>query len=456
MAGLPPIERQGWKQRWTFIAAATGAAVGLGNLWKFSYLAGENGGAAFVLVYLAFVFLLALPVLLAEVIVGSRGRANPITTLQDIALEAGASRFWQVIAWMGVLASLFILSYYSVIAGWVFAYVEAMFNEVFIGFNVRMVGDYFNTLLEDPKELIVWHSGFIGVIVLIASLGAKRGVAQVSRVLIPLLMIALILLAVYASKVGDIGAAARFLFTPDWQALTPSVILAAMGQAFFTLSIGMGAMMAFGAHMPDRRSVMGMLSMVAVLDTVIALLAGLAIFPLVFSLNIEPGMGPGLMFVALPYAFGQMVYGDFFGLLFFLMVASVAITSGVALLEPATAWLVQRFRWWRPLAATAVGAVVWALGLLTVFSLNHWAELSFWQMSVFQWLDFISANILLPLSAWLLALFVGWWMRTEVLRDEMFDDHPWIFSLWHLLLRYIAAPAVLVIFVVPLYQRLVG
>lgn len=456
MASVPPIKRQGWQQRWTFIAAATGAAVGLGNLWKFSYLAGENGGAAFVLVYLASVFFLALPILLAEVILGSRGRANPISSLQHVALEASSSRFWQLIAWLGVAASLLILSYYSVVAGWVFAYVESMFKDAFIGLNVRLVGDHFNDLLEDPRRLIIWHSSFIALIVLIAAFGVKRGVARAARILIPLLIIALILLAVYASKIGDIDTALQFLFKPDWSALTPAMMMTAMGQAFFTLSIGMGAMMAFGAHMPDRRSVVGMLATVALLDTVIALLAGLAIFPLVFSLNIEPGMGPGLMFVALPYAFGQMVYGDFFGLLFFLMVACVSLTSGVALLEPAIAWLVERFNWWRPLAATAVGVLVWLLGLITVFSLNLWVDISLWGMGLFEWLDFISANILLPLGAWLIALFVGWWMRREVIRDEMFDDHPWIFSLWQLLLRYIAAPAVLVIFIVPLYQRLIG
>lgn len=456
MASLPPLERQGWQQRWTFIAAATGAAIGLGNLWKFSYLAGENGGAAFVLIYIACVFLLALPILLAEVILGSRGRANPISAIEHVVLEAGSSRWWQLAAWLGVVASLLILSYYSVIAGWVLAYVKAMANDAFTGLNVRLVGDHFNRLLADPQQLIVWHSSFIALIVLVSALGVKRGVARAARILIPLLIIALILLAVYAAKVGDAQAALQFLFKPDWSLLTPSVILAAMGQAFFTLSIGMGAMMAFGAHMPDRCSVVGMLSMVAVLDTLIALLAGFAIFPLVFSLNIEPSMGPGLMFVALPYAFSQMVYGDFFGLLFFLMVACVALTSGVALLEPATAWLVERFNWWRPLAATAVGSIVWVLGLLTVFSFNHWVDVSFLAMGIFEWLDFMSANILLPLAAWLMALFVGWRMRAEVVRDEMFDEHPWIFSLWRLLLRYIAAPAVLVIFVVPLYQRLMG
>ena len=456
MALLPTLERQGWQQRWTFIAAATGAAVGLGNLWKFSYLAGENGGAAFVLIYIACVFFLALPILLAEVILGSRGRANPILAFEHVALEAGRSRLWQITAWFGVIASLLILSYYSVIAGWVFAYVEAMSNDAFTGLSVRLVGDHFNALLEDPRQLIIWHSSFIALIVLIGAFGVKRGVARAARILIPLLIIALILLAVYAAKVGNIEVGLEFLFEPDWSALTPSVILAAMGQAFFTLSIGMGAMMAFGAHMPDRRSVVGMLSMVAVLDTLIALLAGIAIFPLVFSLNIEPSMGPGLMFVALPYAFAQMVYGDFFGLLFFLMVACVALTSGVALLEPTTAWLVERFNWWRPLAATAVGAIVWVLGLATVFSLNRWADVSFLAMGVFEWLDFISANILLPLAAWLIALFVGWRMRVEVARDEMFDEHPWVFSLWRLLLRYIAAPAVLVIFAVPLYQRLMA
>jgi NSS family neurotransmitter:Na+ symporter len=270
------------------------------------------------------------------------------------------------------------------------------------------------------------------------------------------LLASLVLLAVYSIRVGDAEAAVDFLFTFDADSFSPRAVLDAMGHAFFTLSIGVGALMAFGAYVPDRRSIIGMLSMVALLDTVVALLAGMIIFPLVFSLNLEPSMGPGLMFVALPYAFGNMDYGDYFGALFFIMVSLTAVSSGVALLEPATAWLVERFRWRRPVAVAFLGVVLWLLGLVTVFSFNWWAGVTLFGMSPFSLIDFVSANILLPVGGLLIGLFVAWRMRRETIRDELYVENEWLFVLWRWLLRYIAVPSVLVIFATLLYQRVLA
>lgn len=444
-------KRQGWHRSWSFIAAATGATIGLGNLWKFSYLAGENGGAAFVLVYLACILLVAMPVMIAEVVLGSRGRSNPITTMQDLSLEASASSWWQVIGWLACLSGLLLLSYYSVIAGWGFAYVGKLFNGEFVAGSVQLAGDGFNALLAAPQQLLLWHSLFLLLITLIVAAGVRRGIAWAARLLVPLLFIMLIALAIYSSRVGDMSRALEFLFAPDFSVITPQVLLKALGHAFFTLSIGVGAMIAYGAHAPDHRSITGMVSVVVVMDTLVSLLAGLAIFPLVFSLNMAPSMGPGLMFVALPYGFGNMIYGNYFGALFFVMVSLAAVSSGVALLEPATSWLQQRFKWWRPAAAVVTVLPVWLLGVLILLSFNIWQTFSVAGMSVFSLLDFVTANLLLPAGGVLTAIFVGWCMRKEVLRDELYVENAKIFLLWYRVLRYIAAPGVLFIFVSSLY-----
>ena len=445
---------RGWRRSWSFVAATTGATIGLGNLWKFSYLAGENGGAAFVLVYLICIVAVAMPVMIAEVILGSRGRSNPINTMQDVSLEAGASSLWQVIGWLGGAAGLLVLSYYSVIAGWSFAYAGKLLNGEFVAASVQLSGDIFNNLLATPHLLMQWQAFFLLCLLLIVALGVRKGIAVAARLLLPLLFIMLIALAIYSSQVGDFKAAVDFLFQPDFSALNQEALLDALGHAFFTLSIGVGAMMAYGAYMPDQRSITGMVSTVVLMDTVVSILAGLAIFPLVFSLNMAPAMGPGLMFVAMPYGFGNMIYGNYFGALFFVMVFMAAITSGVALLEPATSWLAQQFRWWRPAAAVVMVLVVWLLGLATIFSFNIWQHVDVFGMSVFSLLDFVTANLMLPIGGFLIAIFVGWIMRKEVLRDELYAESWQIFSLWRWLLRYIAAPGVLVVFLWSLYPWL--
>ena len=446
----------GWKSRWSFVAAATGAAVGLGNLWKFSYLAGDNGGAVFVLAYLLCVLFVAFPIMLAEVVLGSRGRSNPVTTMQDISLEAGARPWWQVIGWMGCVAGLVILSYYCVIAGWSIAYIEKMLSGQLLAATAQSAGAEFKSLLSDPQTLIRWQTVFLLIVGLGVASGVRFGVALFTRVLVPALLFMLIALVLYSGRVGDLGAALDFLFKVDLAALTLETWLAALGYAFFSLSIGVGTMIAYGAYVPNKRSVSKMVGVVVVVDTVISLLAGLAIFPLVFSLNLAPTMGPGLMFVALPYGFGNMVYGQYFGALFFVMTVAVAIGSGMALLEPATAWATERLRLWRPIAVLIIVALVWSLGFATILSFNVWADWSFAGFSLFTLLDFIAGNILLPIGGVLIAVFVGWKMRKEVLRDELHIESDQFFLLWYSVLRYIAAPGVLVVFVFSWYHYLSG
>lgn len=442
----------GWQRSWSFVAAAAGATIGLGNFWKFAYLAGENGGAVFVVAYLICVVLVAAPVMIAEVVLGSRGRANPIETMHDVALEAAVSPWWQSIGWAGAIAGLLVLSYYSVVAGWGIAYIGKMYHGEFTAGSPQLAGDGFVAMLSSPMELIKWQGVFLLMILVISAAGIRRGLAWIMRGLLPIFFVLLLALVFYSSRVGNMKAALHFMFAVKLSQLTPEVMIQALGQAFFSLSIGVGAMLAYGAYVPDKRSITAMVAGVALMDTVVSLLAGLAIFPLVFSFNMAPAMGPGLMFVAMPYGFGNMIYGHYFGALFFVVVVIASLSSGVALSEAAISWVAERFGWWRPAAALVVVLLVGVLGLATVFSFNLWETVRIWDMTPFEVVDTLVANVLLPLVGLAIAVFVGWKIRPEVLRDELYVEGDHLFSLWYTVLRYIAAPGVLIVFASTLYE----
>ncbi len=432
------------------MAAVTLATVGLGNLWKFAYLAGANGGAGFVLVYLVALLLVATPLLVAEVVLGARGRADPIHSIQVATLESAAGRGWRLAGWLGALAGLLVLSYFSVVSGWLLVYVQWMADGRLAEASPRQIGEQFQQLVGSSGRQMAAHALFMALAWGVVSLGVRRGLGWLAQVLLPLLVIMLVVMAVYAARQGDLPAALDFMFSPRSIDLRGDAMLTALGQAFFSLSLGMGAMVTYGAYAPDRRSITRMLGAVVLLDTTVALLAGLAIFPLVFAQHVQPSYGPGLMFVTLPYLFGGLEYGALLGVIFFAMVLLAALGSAVALLEPGTAWLVQRFGWRRPLAALLLAAVAWLLGLLSLFSFSLWPDWRPGGRTLFAWIDWFSADLLLPLTGLILALFVGWRMRIEAIRDELFGEHPVLFALWRFLLRYIAPPAVLVLLLVGL------
>lgn len=442
----------GWMSRWTFIAAATVTVIGLGNIWKFAYLAGIHGGAGFVLLYLACVLLVTLPLLIAELVLGSRGRADPIHAMERLRVEAVAGRGWVAIGWLGVLAAILVLAYLSVVASWLLEYVGITAAHELEAASGRLAGERFARLLEDPWRQIGWHTAFMAGVAIIVALGVRRGLGGAARLLLPMLIVTLAGLVYYAWKYGDMAAATQFMFALRVDQLNQSTWLAALGQAFFSLGIGMGAMMAYGAYLPDRHSMMRMMLVVVALDVAVALLAGLAIFPLVFSLHIEPNYGPGLMFVTLPYVFGNMQYGGVAGTAFFFLVVLVTLGSAVALLEPGTAYLVQRLGWWRPFAAFALAAVSWLGGVLVIGGFSWWQELRWLDRSLFAWFDVITAHLLLPLTGVLIALFVGWRLRRETARDELFEEHAWAFTAWRWLLRYVAVPAIVAVLIAGLYS----
>lgn len=424
-----------WSSRLAFILAATGSAVGLGNIWRFPYLASDNGGGAFVLVYLGCIFFVGLPVLIAEILIGRHGRRSPITTLTAITRETGAARGWIGIGWIGIVAGVLILSFYSVVGGWTLRYAWLYLAQLFGGPAITDPPAVFGGMLADPVGLAFWHALFMGVTVGVVALGVEKGLERAVRFLMPALFLTLLLLVLYGATTGHLGQAASWLFKPDWSKVDAGVFVAAMGQAFFTLSLGMCAMMTYGAYLPANVSIPRTVAIVAVCDTTVALMAGLAIFPIVIGFGISPeGGGPGLIFTSLPLAFEAMTGGIVYGLAFFALLFVAAWTSSISLLEPATAYLVERGRS-RKGAATMMALLCWALGLLTVFSFNLLSHVRLLDRDLMGMIELIANDIMLPVGGLLIALFAGWVLKDGILREQLAGIPAWGFTLWRWLLR---------------------
>jgi NSS family neurotransmitter:Na+ symporter len=451
-----------WSSRLIFILAATGSAVGLGNIWKFPYITGENGGGAFVAVYLLCIAIVGVPVMMAEIMLGRRGRQSPINTMAHLSKVENANPAWSLIGWSGVLAGFFILSYYSVIAGWALAYVVRAVGGTFNGIDAESVQTVFNDLVGDPERLLAWHTLFMLMCMGVVAKGVRAGLERAVTFLMPALFVLLVVMVGYAMNSGYFAQGLEFMFQPDFKKVfydchtvagieqceaSGAPVLIALGHAFFTLSLGMGAIMVYGSYMPKESSIAGSAMLIAFLDTLVALLAGMAIFPIVFANGLEPGAGPGLIFQTLPIAFGAMPAGHLFGSLFFVLLVFAAWSSAISLIEPAVAWLVENRSMSRVRAAVWIGVTTWILGLGSVFSFNLWSgdEFKLFDMTFFDLLDYLAANIMLPLGGLLIALFAGWSMRAESSQDE-FAMRGFGYGLWRVLIRYISPLAVLLVF----------
>jgi NSS family neurotransmitter:Na+ symporter len=434
-----------WSSKMAFVLAVTGSAVGLGNIWKFPYVVGQNGGGAFVLVYLACVLLIGMPVMMSEILMGRRGRRNPIATMALLGEEEGKSRNWQWVGAMGVVAGILILSFYSVIGGWTLSYVFKSGLGVFAGATSEEVTAVRDGFIGSWQSVGLFHTIFMALTIFVVARGVERGLEQAVRFMVPALLVLMFLLLGYSISSGHFGEGLEFMFTPDFSKLTWDSVLAAMGQAFFTLSIGMGAVMAYGAYLPEETSIIGASTAVAIADTSIAILAGLVIFPLVFANGLDPADGPGLVFITLPLAFGQMSGGVFFSTIFFILLSFAAWTSAISLMEPAVAWIVEHFNRTRAQAAVIIGLLIWAVGLGTVLSFNVLAEFKFLKGTIFDNLDYLTINIMLPLGGVLITVFAGWVMCRNSTADEL-GGAGTVYKLWHLLARYVAPIAITFVF----------
>jgi NSS family neurotransmitter:Na+ symporter len=445
-----------WSSRWMFILAAAGSAVGLGNIWKFPYMAGENGGGAFIIVYLACVFAVGLPIMMAETLMGRETRTSPINTMRQLVEASRAKPVWVLIGWMGVLAGFLILSFYGVIAGWAVHYIFSTASGTFVGATGDVATATFNAFLGDPLLMIGWQTLFMVVTIWIVSRGVSGGLELAIRWFMPLLFLLLLVLLGYAFTTGGMDQALSFMFSFHPEALGVEGVLDAMGQAFFTLSLGMGAIMAYGAYVPSNASIGSTVVTIALLDTFVAVASGLVIFPLVFANGLEPSQGPGLMFVTLPLAFGQMPMGEIFGGVFFVLVSFAALTSAISLTEPALAWLVEDYNAKRSRVAITLGVITWIIGLGTVFSFNIWADVHLvGEKNFFDLVDYLSNNILLPLGGLLIAVFTGWILPREIVAGQLRYD-GWRYRVWQGLIRVIAPLGVLVVFAYTIYSSVVG
>lgn len=435
-----------WTGRWTFILAATGSAVGLGNLWKFPYITGENGGGAFVLVYLACILLAGIPVMLAETMLGRKKRMSPIHTMESMTDETGAPKAFRSIGWMGALSGFFILSFYSVIAGWALLYVGKMASGVMAGVTAEGSGAAFGSMLADPVGLTIWHSIFMLLTGIVIARGVNKGIESALNILMPILFLLMLILFGYSLTTPGFMQGFHFLFDFDASKLTADSIVVALGHSFFTLSLGMGAIMSYGAYMPAKQSLGKTIMWVGFLDTMVALVAGMIIFAIVFSNGLEPSSGPGLMFVSLPIAFGSMPGGIFFGTVFFILVSIAALSSAISIAEPAVAWAVEKGVS-RLVSTTVIFGVAWFIGLGSVLSFNEWGEYKLFGKTFFDSLDFLTSNIMLPLGGMLIAIFVGWFMSSDMIREELKMKNDMLFSVWRFVLRFISPVAIALIFI---------
>jgi neurotransmitter:Na+ symporter, NSS family len=433
--------------------AATGSAVGLGNIWKFPYITGENGGGAFVLVYLACILLLGIPVMVAEVMLGRRGRQSPINVMRSLTTQAGLRGGWNSIGWLGVVAGLLILSYYSVIAGWALAYIPLMATGATQGISAQVAQEIFSDFLADRDRQILWQSIFMIMTIGVVTVGVTQGLGVAVRTLMPLLFILLIILLVFGYRQGNFAEGFAFMFSLNFSQLSLRGVLEALGHSFFTLSLGMGAIMTYGAYMPGDASIGKTVLAVGFLDTLIALMAGLAIFPIVFARSgIDPAAGPELLFISLPVAFGAMPGGILIGGLFFVLVTIAAWSSAISLIEPGVAWLIETRGFNRFTANLLLGAIAWILGLGTVLSFNDWAQYKIVGMTFFSGIDFLTSRIMLPVTGLFIALFVGWILAPAVVKEELRGEKSLTWSLWFWVLRYICPLAIAVVLVMGLYD----
>jgi NSS family neurotransmitter:Na+ symporter len=440
-------EQDIWSSRFAFLMASVGFAVGLGNIWRFPYITGENGGAAFVVIYLVCAFGIGVPILMAELLVGRRGKASPPHAVGNVAEESGNSRRWHWVGGMGLLAAYTIEIVYACIVGWVLWYLFKAVTTGFAEVDGAVAASEFAAVLDNTLGMLFWTLVGLGITGFIIYSGVQDGIERAVRVMMPLMFMLLVGLACYNYFAGGFSEAVEWLFTPDFSKIGPATVLTAIGQAFFSIGVAMGGMMTYGSYLPRDISITGSVFIIVIADTAVALLAGLVIFPAVFSNGLDPAAGPGLIFQTLPVAFAQMPGGWLFGVLFFVMLAVGGITSMVGLIECVNAWLEDRYGMPRHRSATLLVGSIAVLSVLSILSYNVLADYTLAGKNFNDGLDYFSTKILLPLGGLLIAVFTGWVVDKHVTRDELTSLNAVAYEVWHFLIRFVVPPALAVIFI---------
>lgn len=437
-------EKSGWSSRAAFIFASIGFAVGLGNIWRFPYMVGENGGSAFVLVYLLCVFIIGMPILIAELTIGRIGRGSCTGAMLQTALQESRSPRWKGVGYVNMLAAFLVTLIYSGIVGWVLYYLYKSVSVGFGSFDAAMSSATYQAMLQDNAVMIFWCWAGLAITAGIAFLGLKAGVERAVSVMIPLLIVVMVLLAGYGMLSEGFAPAVSYLFEPDFSKINGSVFLAAIGQAFFSIGVGLAAMMTYGSYLPKSFNIPAGAGIIIAADTVIALLAGLVIFPLVFTFGLNPASGPGLIFETLPVAFAQMPIGRLFSILFFFSLSCAAITTMIGFVESLISFLIDEWKISRHRAAIIVFSTIAALSMLSIFSYNVFSHFKLYGMDFNALTDALVNNILLPLGGLLIVTFSAWFISRRTLLDQI-DIGPVGFRVWLFLARFIAPAAIIII-----------
>lgn len=449
-----PTASKTWSSNYLFLLASIGSTVGLSNIWRFTYLAGENGGGAFVLIYILSLVVMGIPILAAELMIGRRGGKSMVGTLQILAKQDGISSAWKYFGWISMIGVFLILSFYCVIAGWTLDYTVTSLFGLLNDLDATSAAAYYNNILASPGRMMLTQGLFVLATAWIVAKGVREGLERSTSWMTPALFIILVALVFYSMFTGEFLKGLSFLFYPDFSKITPTVIMAAFGQAFFSLGIGVGVMLTYGAYMPASSSILKSAAIISFSDGFAAILAGLAIFPIVFQYGLSPAEGPGLIFITLPIAFAQMPGGGLIGALFFLLVVFAALTSSISLLESIISHLEEILKMGRKKITLIAGVLLWLTGLTTVFSFNIWADFTPFDMikplagkTLFGLIDYFGSNLLMPIGGILMAVLAGWVLSKRTSHDELRLQNENLFMVWRFLIRFVAPAALFAVFI---------
>ena len=443
------MSRDSFGSRFGALVAMAGSAVGLGNLWRFPYLVGENGGAAFIIIYILLSFVICLPIFISEFVIGRRSQKNAFAAFRD--LSGGSA--WRWVGLFTIIVPLVVLSYYSVIGGWS---VEYLLKSVSFSFTGEASQSVFHSMFTDFVSStwapLIAHTAFLLVTTLIVIVGIKDGIEKFSKVMMPLLFFMVVAIAIYSMTLPGASAGLDYLFNPDFSKITGKAIAAALGQAFFSLSLGFGTIMTYASYVSKKENIMFQSAATAVSDLMFAMIAGMAIMPAVFAFGLNPQSGPGLVFETLPFVFGQMPAGGVVAILFFLALLVAALTSSISMLEVAVAYLVEEKKFSRLWACVVLFAVCWVVGAICSLSFGPLSDIKIDGGNIFDFFDNLSSNILMTLGSLLTVLFVGWRMKKTDVYDEFTNGgtlsrNAKLFGILWFLIRYVCPLAIAAIFI---------
>ncbi len=444
-------KREHWGNKLGFILAAAGSAVGLGNIWKFPYITGENGGAAFIFIYLICILVIGLPVLIAEILLGRNSQRGPISTFKHLAKKH--RNLWVTVGGLFFITGLVILSYYNVIAGWSMGYiVESIAGKISSFQSSADAGVHFNSLVSNPGWIISWQLLFVVLGGFVVYFGVRNGIEKIAKFLMPIFFIILLFLVLWGVSLEGADKGLTFLLKPDWSTVSFKTVLMALGHAFFTLSVGMGVLLTYGSYLKKDENIFFSGIMIALLDTFIALLAGLAIFTSVFAMGFDPAGGPGLVFNVLPAVFSQMPGGNVFSTLFFILLSIAALTSTISILEMLVSTLMDEFKMKRHSSVVLLSGSIFILGIPSALSFGEFGSFRIFGLNWFDMMDYLSANVLLPLGGMLVAIFIGWYISKQEIIGELFHGvrdtqfNRKTSNVWYFLVKFIAPVLILLVF----------